>query len=64
MGLWVGDCPETSGIVVVVVVVVVVVLIQRLRPQGYAREASLSRLPRPGRGSSRLYIISYNSRIF
>ncbi len=37
-----------------VVVVVVVVLIQRLRPQGHAREASLSRLPRPGRGSSRL----------
>ncbi len=48
----------------VVVVVVVVVLIQRLRPQGHAREASLSRLPRPGRGSSRLYTIGHDSRIF
>jgi len=46
-----------------VVVVVVVVLIQRLRPLGYAREASLSRLPRPERGSSRLYIIRLNSSL-
>jgi len=49
--------------VVVVVVVVVVVLIQRLRPLGHAREASLSRLPRPERSSSRLYTIGPNSSL-
>jgi len=47
----------------VVVVVVVVVLIQRLRPLGHAREASLSRLPRPERGSSRLITIGLNSSL-